>query len=136
MYLVSTPEPPAVESLPARVREFWIPGQTVVYIGLAGTSLGIRVGQFYRTPLGDRGPHAGGHWPKALDGLDTCTITWAETATSDEHEDALLRALDQGRRPLSIAIIVLSAESNDWATEDAGTARGGGCRRQDRVRPR
>ena len=83
---------PTVESLHARLREFWIPGETVVYIGLAGTSLATRVGHFYRTPLGDRAPHAGGHWLKTLDGLDDFTITWAETTTPDEHEDALLRA--------------------------------------------
>ena len=57
---------PTANDLAARLAEFWIPGEGVVYIGLAGTSLRSRVRGFYRTPLGDPRPHAGGHWLKTL----------------------------------------------------------------------
>ena len=79
-------------TLDARLRSFWIPGESVVYIGLAGTSLASRIRQFYRTPLGNRAPHAGGHWLKTLRGLDAFQVTWAASATPDDDEDALLRA--------------------------------------------
>lgn len=45
-----------------RLRQMWVPGQPVVYIGLASRSVATRVGQFYKTALGARAPHAGG-WP-------------------------------------------------------------------------
>lgn len=81
-----------VASLHARLRSFWIPETGIVYIGLAGTSVATRVEQFYRTPLGARAPHLGGHWLKTFVGLDTFLVTWAESAAPDDDEDALLRA--------------------------------------------
>lgn len=83
---------PTVASLEARLRSFWIAETSVVYIGLAGRSTATRVQQFYRTPLGDRAPHAGGHWLKTLVGLDTFLVTWAASVAPDDDEDALLRA--------------------------------------------
>lgn len=83
---------PTAATLNARLRSFWVPGETVVYIGLAGTSLASRVRQFYGTPLGNRAPHAGGHWLKTLRGIDAFQVTWAASATPGDHEDALLRA--------------------------------------------
>ena len=81
-----------VASLEARLRSFWIPETSIVYIGLAGISVAGRVADFYRTPLGARAPHAGGHWLKTLVGLDTFLVTWAESAAPGDDEDALLRA--------------------------------------------
>jgi hypothetical protein len=76
----------------ARLHGFWLPGQTVLYLGMTTQSIGGRVGAYYRTPLGDRKPHAGGHWLKALRGLDRARIWWAETTAAEEYEDALLSA--------------------------------------------
>lgn len=81
-----------VAALQARLRSFWIPGETIVYIGLAGTSLATRVGQFYRTPLGARAPHAGGHWIKTLGVLSDLRVTWATADDPDAGEESLLRA--------------------------------------------
>jgi hypothetical protein len=64
----------------------------VVYVGLAGTSVAKRVRQFYRTPLGDPRPHAGGHWLKTLATLPSLHIWWAETDDPSVAEDALLVA--------------------------------------------
>ena len=83
---------PSVPALAERLASFWIPNEPVVYIGLAGTSVATRVGQFYRTPLGDAGPHAGGHWLKTLAGLDSIRVWWATTDEPAAMEDALLTA--------------------------------------------
>ncbi len=50
----------------------------------------------YRTPLGDRKPHAGGHWLKTLRGLDRARIWWAQTTAAEEYEDALFSAFAAG----------------------------------------
>ncbi len=81
---------PTVYALGERLAEFWIAGEAVVYVGLAGTSLDSRVRGFFRTPLGDPRPHAGGHWLKTLRGLDTFLIWWAETDEPVRYERELL----------------------------------------------
>ena len=52
--------PASEASLTSRLSSMWLSSEPVVYVGLAGTSLAKRVGQYYRTPLGARSPHAGG----------------------------------------------------------------------------
>lgn len=81
---------PTPHQLAARLAGFWLPSETVVYVGRTTTSLGGRLAAFYRTPLGDPRPHAGGHWLKTLSVLDRLLIWWAETDAPEEYEDALL----------------------------------------------
>ena len=76
----------------ARLAAFWIPSTTVVYIGASAASVAARVGAIERTSLGDRRPHAGGHWLKALVGLERARVWWASTAATEEYEDALFAA--------------------------------------------
>lgn len=83
---------PSVAVLAERLASFWMPNEPVVYVGLAGTSVTRRIGQFYRTPLGNPRPHAGGHWLKTLSGLETFRVWWAETGDPATAEDALLKA--------------------------------------------
>jgi hypothetical protein len=83
---------PTPSVLAARLASFWIPDERIVYIGLAGTSVAKRVGQYYRTPLGDPRPHAGGHWLKTLVNLDELRVWWAATDAPAGMEDALLTA--------------------------------------------
>jgi transcription elongation factor GreA len=83
---------PAGRDLAARLHGFWLAGQTVLYIGMSGASIGSRVGAFVRTPLGDRKPYAGGYWLKTLTDLDRLRVWWAETDAGEEYEDALLEA--------------------------------------------
>lgn len=85
-----------VAALDARLRAFWIAGQPIVYIGLAGGSLRKRLADYYRTPLGARAPHAGGHWLKTLSVLSDLRVTWATADDPDTAEDALLRAFGAG----------------------------------------
>jgi hypothetical protein len=61
---------PTREQLHRRLARFWFPDEVVVYIGLAGLrtnrpaqgEVAKRVREYYDTPLGANGPHAGG-WP-------------------------------------------------------------------------
>ena len=83
---------PTGRDLAARLHGFWLPGQTVLYVGMSGASIGSRLGAFVRTPLGDRKPYAGGYWLKTLTGFDRLRVWWAETDAAEEYEDALLEA--------------------------------------------
>ena len=83
---------PTSREVAARLHDFWLPGQTVLYVGMTQVSVSRRVGAYYRTPLGDRRPHAGGHWLKTLRGFDRARVWWAATTAAEEYEDALLSA--------------------------------------------
>lgn len=82
---------PSAEEFAERVSGFWLPDETVLYIGLAGTSLRQRVAQYYRTPLGARKPHAGGWFLKLLSNLDSVLVHFAQASDPDGAEDAALR---------------------------------------------
>lgn len=77
---------PAAADVAAHMSEFWLAEESVVYIGKAGTSLANRVGQYYRTPLGDRKPHAGGHWIQTLDVLNNLTVHYGEVPDGDPED--------------------------------------------------
>lgn len=79
-------------ALAAALTAMWPHGETVLYIGLAGTSVSNRVGQYYATPLGARAPHAGG-WPiKMLADPGTLHVHVAAVDPPNGAEDAALRA--------------------------------------------
>lgn len=73
---------PTRDALIHRLQGFWLPDETILYIGKAGISLNKRVGQFYNHILGEPRPHRGGHWLKTLDNLAELSIYW--TAFQDE----------------------------------------------------
>jgi len=73
--------------LEARLTRYWIPDENILYIGKA-TSLRSRIGAYYTTPLGARGPHAGGHWIKTLSTLNQLHVHFAETKSINEAEGA------------------------------------------------
>ncbi len=89
-------EIPTSKALQARLASFWLPSQTVLYIGAAETSIGGRLSALDKTVLGDRKPHSGGHWLKTLKILPTCRVWWAATDAVAEYEDALLAAFAEG----------------------------------------
>jgi hypothetical protein len=64
-----------------------------------------RVGQYYRTPLGARKPHAGGWFLKLLTCPDDLTVHFAESDDPDIPESSMLGAFcnevsDESRRAL------------------------------------
>ena len=87
---------PTSKALAARLAAFWLPSQTVLYIGASEVSVRRRVAAMATTELGDRRPAAGGHWLKTLRNLDTTRIWWAATDATEEYEDALLEAFAAG----------------------------------------
>lgn len=88
---------PKTEELVKRLKMFWIPDETILYIGKAGTSLKTRVDQYYRTKLGDPKPHRGGHWIKTLENLSDLNIFWttSEGETAHDVEDRFLNIFVQ-----------------------------------------
>lgn len=92
---------PATDAaLAARLAAFWMPSATVVYIGQASGPVQARVADYYRTPLGDRAPHAGGHWIKTLSCLNDCVV-WS--AATDDYDDAEREVLDDFSRTVPAA---------------------------------
>ncbi len=89
-------ERPTSRTLAARLGSFWLPSQTVLYVGASEASVRRRLAAIAATELGDRRPYAGGYWLKVLRGLDTARIWWAATTATEEYEDALLDAFSSG----------------------------------------
>jgi transcription elongation factor GreA len=89
-------ERPASKALAARLASFWLPSQTVLYVGASDVSVRRRVAAMAATELGDRRPYAGGHWLRVLRTLDGARIWWAPTTATEEYEDALLDAFVAG----------------------------------------
>lgn len=86
-------ERPTATVLAARLASFWLPQQTVVYVGRTNKSLAARVSSLLHTPLGDRKPHPGGHWLWTLRDLPKVRFWWAETTAPEEYEDGLASAI-------------------------------------------
>jgi transcription elongation factor GreA len=82
---------PTSRQVAARIASFWLPSTPVLYIG-ASRSVARRATALWTTLLGDRRPHAGGHWLRTLRGLEAARIWWASTDALEEYEDALLTA--------------------------------------------
>lgn len=83
--------PATAAELIARLNEFWLADEHILYIGLA-VDLHDRVNQYYGTPLGARRPHAGGWFLKTLSGLDQMHVHWARTYDRVNAEAAALGA--------------------------------------------
>ena len=85
-------ERPTQSSLAARLRTYWVPGQTLLYVGRTARSLSARVASLYATELGHARPHPGGHWLKTLRARSKLRLWWAETDAPEEYEDELIEA--------------------------------------------
>ena len=83
---------PSSKDVAERLGEFWLPDESILYIGKASRSLRKRVHQYYRTPLGNSAPHRGGHWIKTLSVLDETFVHYIETPDAEETEKRLLGA--------------------------------------------
>ena len=85
-------ERPGSRAVAARLASFWLPSQTVLYLGTSDGSVGRRIAAMDKTNLGDRRPASGGHWLKTLRSVDGVRVWWAPTAATEEYEDALFSA--------------------------------------------
>ena len=89
-------ERPTSKAVAARLAAFWLPSQPVLYIGASENAVSRRVAAIGATALGDRRPHAGGHWLHALTMPAGTRIWWAATPAVEEYEDALLAEFAAG----------------------------------------
>jgi hypothetical protein len=87
---------PTTRELAARLHDFWLPGQVVVYVAMSPGPIGGRVASMVRTQLGDRRPYPNALWLRTLRGLDRTRFWWAETTAPEEYEDAVLGAFGAG----------------------------------------
>jgi transcription elongation factor GreA len=98
-------ERPTSKALAARLGTFWLPSQSVVYIGAASTSIGGRVSAIEKTVLGDRRPNPAGHWLHTFRPSTPMRVWWARTDALEEYEDALLAAFAAGLPPEEVAAL-------------------------------
>jgi transcription elongation factor GreA len=87
---------PTSKALAARLGAFWLPSQTVLYVGSSERSIARRLAAMASTELGDRRPYSAGHWLLTLRGVDGLRIWWAPTDATEEYEDAVLEAFAAG----------------------------------------
>lgn len=78
-----------------RLSEFWIPDESILYIGKAplrkrGGGIGNRVQEFYDTAIGEARPHAGGHWIKLLGNLNELHVFYITCENSETIEKEML----------------------------------------------
>ncbi|WP_042369627.1 GIY-YIG nuclease family protein [Bacteroides neonati] len=76
-----------------RISIYWLSDENILYIGKA-TNLNTRVRQFYTTKIGEKKPHAGGHWLKMLSNLSDLYVYYIECEDSESKERELLDAFN------------------------------------------
>jgi transcription elongation factor GreA len=81
---------PTVQELQHRLASFWLPSQTILFIGSSMKSVGARLSGIYKTPLGERRPQPAGYWIKTLHDLKRARIWWSPTPDAELWEDALI----------------------------------------------
>src|SRR6478609_7998908 len=108
-------ERPLSKALAALLAAFWLPSQTVLYVGSSERSIARRVAAMGATELGDRRPYSGGHWLKTLRSLDGLKVWWAATAATEEYEDALLAAFAAGVPEADLAALPDRVVVLPWA---------------------
>ncbi|MCE1202905.1 MAG: hypothetical protein LWX09_12500 [Bacteroidia bacterium] len=85
--------PATVQNLKKRLESFWLPDENIIYIGQTDSKRGIkgRVNEYYNTELGERKPHAGGHWIKTLKILNQLFVHYIPCHNPEEIEKEILR---------------------------------------------
>ena len=96
---------PTPREVAARLAAFWLPSHSVIYVGATSAPIAERIGDFYATPLGDRSPHAGGHWIKTLRLLRECWVSWAIAEDPFGSEDELLTRFAATASPSEVAAL-------------------------------
>ena len=79
-----------------RLAEFWLPDESILYIGKAstrknGSGISKRIREYFSTTIGDGGPHSGGQWVKSLANLNTLTVYYGVCDDPNEIEVQMLQ---------------------------------------------
>lgn len=93
---------PTPHQMAERIASYWLPDESVLYIGLAGQPLRTRVRQYYNTPLGAAKPHKGGWWLKTLSVLEDVHVHYALTTDCKAAEEGMLRTFATGASESSL----------------------------------
>lgn len=112
---------PTSRALAARLAAFWLPSQTILYVGATESSIARRLAAIERTELGDRRPQSAAHWLKTMRSLDMLRIWWAPTDATEEYEDALLTAFAAGVPAAELAALPDHAVVLPWANLRSAT---------------
>ncbi len=94
---------PTPHELAADLRRWWLPGETVLFIGSTTKSLGGRAAALAATPIGDRRPFGSAWRLRVLKDLTKLRLWWAETDAAEEYADAAFGAFAAGVDPASAA---------------------------------
>ncbi len=104
-------ERPTSKALAGRLASLWLPATPVLYVGATDGSVGGRVIALAHHVLGDRRPHADGHWLHLLTGIEHARVWWARTDAPEEYFDAVLDAfaatagaVAEGRPPAALLL--------------------------------
>lgn len=82
---------PSCDSVAERISKFWLPDENILYIGMTTTPLKTRISAYYSTELGERKPHAGGHWLKILSNINDLYVYYSECVSPPKLlEDKML----------------------------------------------
>ena len=119
---------PTPRDLALRLGAYWLPGETVLYIGSTAKSIGGRVAALVATELGDRRPFGSAYRLRTLRDIGRLRVWWAETGAPEEYADALMTAFAAAVDPASVArlpdpALVLpfaNVEAPDGRREDHG----------------
>lgn len=119
---------PTRDQLVQRFASYWLPDETVLYIGLAGQPIRTRVRQYYHTPLGAAKPHKGGWWLKTLSVISEVHVHFARTSEFKDAEEEMLRtfaasASDEAQNSLPADEAVMpfaNLRDGDWRRRSHG----------------
>jgi transcription elongation factor GreA len=112
---------PSSRALAARLAAFWLPSQTILYIGATESSVARRLAAIERTELGERRPQSAAHWLKTMRSLEALRIWWAPTGATEEYEDALLTAFAAGVPAADLAALPDRSVVLPWANLRSAT---------------
>ena len=80
---------PTAQQLQDQIQRFWIPDETIIYIGLA-SSLSGRLAGYYNTLIGASNPHSGGYFLKLLSNLNELWVHYAQCSDPESAEKKML----------------------------------------------
>ena len=94
---------PTPHELAADLRRWWLPGESVLFIGSTTKSLSGRAAALAATAIGDRRPFGSAWRLRVLKDPAKLRIWWAETDAAEEYADAAFDAFAAGVDPASVA---------------------------------
>jgi transcription elongation factor GreA len=100
---------PSVAELQSRLASYWLPNQSILYVGSSTQGVAARLNGMYKTPLGERRPQPAGYWLKTLHDLAKARIWWVETRDPELYEDSLLDEFHSKAGALPYAVLVTPA---------------------------